>query len=133
MRKIIGALAGIAMSLPVSSAIAGPQQDLKVYLAHQAAKARQCWKATGPTNYCNPHFNVSSQAAVQAIGYMRSLDALVLPCINHDGEACARQLPLIQAARRLGWCSQPTPGLQFENVILWYRCSNKPVVIYKPD
>lgn len=81
--------------------------------------------------FCNPK-SVSGTAkdAAEALRYMRNVDRLGILCAGGDLNACLRQGAMRDAANGLGWCAQPSRGLNMENVTLWARCT--PAVIYVP-
>lgn len=131
MKKTVAALLAATIAFPTTVNAKTPQDDLYNYIVGQARKSNDCSRFPNRLPYCKPT-RVSGTAtdAAQALRYMRAVEALGIACTGGDVNACLRQGANVDAAKKIGWCPQPSRGLNFENVILWGRCV--PGVIYTP-
>jgi hypothetical protein len=106
------------------------QQSLHTHLVQQAGKSRECPMVPVSNAYCNPlPVAGSAKDAEQALAFMLTVERLGASCSGEDIRSCQRQAVAQKGAAELGWCAQPTKGINWENVIVWARCP-KDIVIY---
>lgn len=131
MNKIIGTVVA-AFLLPASANAGTPQQDLYVHLVQQAGKSRDCVKSVSGNQFCKPA-PVSGRVknAAEVLRHMREVEKLGALCSAGEVNACLRQGAVNKTVEKLGWCSRPSLGKNWENVILWAQCA--PGTIYTPS
>lgn len=133
-RALIAATFVCALAFPFSAYAETPQQALHAYLVRQAGKSQECPRLPATNQYCNPAPVTGTAAdATKALQIMRNVETLGVMCSGGDTNACLRQGAFRDAAGKLGWCARPTIGMRWENVIVWAKCSGKPVIINRAN